>query len=69
MALGSGVMKDNNISISASNSTPGALPEQKIFPGIVHARVRKGSSITGLESTGIGIAKEDDICKQGDEAD
>jgi hypothetical protein len=41
------------------------VPEQRIFPGIVHARVRKGSVIGSLGSnTGTGIAEESDGYEQ-----
>ncbi|KAJ5086291.1 AMP deaminase Amd1 [Penicillium alfredii] len=38
----------SNTTLGADVTGPGGLPEQKIFPGIVHERVRKGSTLSQL---------------------
>jgi AMP deaminase len=65
-----GALAGNYTSGPTSTSAPGTAPEQKIFPGIVHARVRKGSVIGSLGSgTGAGIAEESDGYEQSDGVD
>lgn len=54
----------SNGSIGAAGPGPGVLPEQKIFPGIVHERAQRGNTLTPLATE-----NEDQVLRKTDEDD
>lgn len=65
-----GATVGSNVSVTTSGMTPGGLPEQRIFPGIMHERAMKGSMMTGSttgEGRNIHEQGKDDECGESEE--